>query len=563
MTIKVLSDHLINQIAAGEVIENPASVVKELVENSLDAGATHIFIEIKGGGQQLVKVADNGLGMSADDALLCLERHATSKIKNVDDLLNLSTMGFRGEALASIAAVSKMTVTTAKETSIGTCVEVEGGKILFVEPCARTRGTTIEVRSLFYNVPARKKFQKAAAVNASEISRLITSLSLAHPDVSFELVQQDRPVLSAPVIGNNSFEEALAQRCSQVLESTDVFKIQFSEGPYHISGLIGSPTNSRPNRTGQYLFINRRCVYSPLISFAVKDGYGTRLPPQRHPLFVLHLMLPAALVDVNVHPQKKEVRLREEKLIRDKVQHAVNAGLQKSEGVSIPQFSFPPVFNFPVATPSNDMFVFKEEAPPIQEFPLKTSKIHPIGLYKNYLLLDGERTEEMGREGILLVDLHAARSRVAFETLLSEKGVKEKQSLLIPLTIDLPKVDFQLVMDALPLIEALGFSVRPFGSRSFIIDAVPPFMESEDIAAFFMQIGDEIASGQKEDPQERKRKMAQAACRFAKANKKNFVLEEALGLFEELLCTSSPYQCPLGKPTIARVSLHELSDFFS
>lgn len=565
MTIRILSEHLINQIAAGEVIENPASVVKELVENSLDAGASKIVIEVKGGGHQLIKVSDDGVGMSSDDAVLCLERHATSKIKDAEDLFRLSTMGFRGEALASIAAISKMTVLTSREMILGSRVEVEGGKILFVEPYARTQGTTIEVRSLFYNVPARKKFQKSAGVNAAEISRLVTALSLAYPHAAFELIQQERPALSAPAFEKSSFEEALALRCGQVIGEAQTFKVSFNEGPYCISGLIGTPASSRPNRTGQYLFINRRHVYSPLISYAVRDGFGTRLPEGRHPLFVLHLTLPADLVDVNVHPQKKEVRLHEEKLIRDKVRQAVSNSLQRSEGVELPQFSFPPVFDFPIeAARPQDLFVCREE--PVNrsvEFPLKVHHARPIGIYKSYLLLDGVSTPEMGKEGILLIDLLSARSRVMFDSLIGEKASNEKQGLLIPVTVDLPRMDFTIVLESLALIESLGFSVRHFGGCSFIIDAIPPFMASGDIEPFFRQIADELSSGQNEQADQRSRKLAQAACRFAKANKKNFVLEEALGLFEELLCTSSPYQCPLGKPTMAQVGLHELADFFS
>ena len=294
--IRVLSENSINKIAAGEVIENPASVVKELVENSLDAGATDICVEIKGGGRQLIRVTDNGSGMSADDALLCLERHATSKIRDVQDIHQITSLGFRGEAIPSIASISKFMLLTClhEKSEEGTLVIVEGGNILKCAPAACSPGTTIEVKSLFFNVPVRKKFQKSPAYDTTEILKMLSLLALGHPDIKFQLISNQEILLNAPAPLSTSFDDQLGERINAVLGS-EFFQgtchAQGSKGDLELQGYIGLPACTRHNRTGQFLFINKRAVFSPLISYAVREGYGPSLSTNRHPLFVLHLNL--------------------------------------------------------------------------------------------------------------------------------------------------------------------------------------------------------------------------------------------------------------------------------
>lgn len=583
--IHLLAEHDINQIAAGEVIENPASVVKELVENALDAGATRLVIEIKGGGQQLIRILDNGSGMDREDALLCLQRYATSKIREVKDLWKLSTLGFRGEALASIAAISKMTLMTSTgREPAGIQIEVEGGQVLTVTPCARSRGTTIEVRSLFYNVPARKKFQKSASVNAGEISRLITALSLAHPHVGFELIQQEQTTLSA------AESDTLAQRIAKVLGAEFTcasFPVVFEEGSVHLRGVVGSPSNSRPQRTGQYLFINGRLVFSPLISYAVREGFGTRVAENRHPLYVLHLNLPPSLIDVNVHPQKKEVRFQEEKYIRAKVVEAVSAALQMKpdsgydplpllfSGDSYAQFCTQ-VLDSPAIAAEEKIWKnsfpplrFKEEKEePVPVLPLQPQEIRTIGVFREYLLLDASSLEGRvvgAKEGILLVDLRAASARVAFDSLLSReiKG-KEKQGLLIPLTVEISSAEAEIIKENSLEIEEIGFSLRSLGKNSFIIDALPSFMEPADAIKALHEMGDEMRAlkGRSALQEERIRILAATASRFASRRKEAYTKEEAVALFEELLSTSAPYHCPRGKPTLVCLNLHEIAKYF-
>ncbi|MBA3722009.1 MAG: DNA mismatch repair endonuclease MutL [Parachlamydiaceae bacterium] len=334
--IRVLDDHTINKIAAGEVIENPSSVVKELVENAMDAGATEITIEIMGGGRQLIRITDNGCGMSQDDALLCLERHATSKIRQVDDIHEIMTMGFRGEAIPSIASISKFTLLTTPNTSEknnnGTMIIVDGGKLLTATPAARSPGTTIEVKSLFFNVPVRKKFQKSPTYDAQEILKIITIISLGYPNIKFELISDQNQILNTSSLPpDHTFQENLGFRIETVF-GKDFFEglcpVSAQEDEFQLEGFIGLPEFTRHNRTGQYLFINQRAVHSPIIGFAVRDGYGTMLPTNRHPIFVLHLRIPGSLIDVNVHPQKKEVRLRQESHLKALITKAIQKALQ-------------------------------------------------------------------------------------------------------------------------------------------------------------------------------------------------------------------------------------------
>ena len=352
--IRVLPEDVINKIAAGEVIENPASVVKELVDNSIDAGADEIVVEISSGGRQLIRISDNGCGMIADDALLCLERHGTSKIRDIDDLFSLSTMGFRGEAVPSIASISKFTLMTCPKAEgdqpqmrEGTMVIVEGGKILKACPAVRDPGTTIEVKSLFYNVPVRRKFQKSPAYDTGEILKIVSLLALANPSVKFQLISDQKMLLSTSLAKGKPFQEMFNERIISVLGADyldDSLAVFNEKGEYRLEGVIGKPSHTRPNRTGQHLFLNQRPIWSTMISHAVREGYGTMLPTQRFPVFALHLTMPGDLVDVNVHPQKREVRLRHEQEIKQMVIGAVSQALRTC-------FAEPPAESFYSAEP--------------------------------------------------------------------------------------------------------------------------------------------------------------------------------------------------------------------
>lgn len=510
--IRILSEQTINQIAAGEVIENPASVIKELLENALDAGAKRITVEIKAGGFQLIRISDDGCGMDEEDALLSLERHATSKLFKVEDLQKLRTMGFRGEALASIAAISQLTLITSVER--GVRIEVEGGKILRVGPASRTRGTTIEVRSLFYNVPARKKFQKSVAASGIEIHRALIALSLAHPEIALELIHNEESIFSVSPSVNKSFLEMLHSRISEVLGGD--FGGSRIEHPM-IQGFVGSPSVTRPNRTGQYLFINRRVVTSPVISFAVRDAFGTRLDKDRHPLYVLHLELPAQEVDVNVHPQKKEVRFLDEIGIKKRIQEAITVALSgKAPAVS---FETPQSFSFS-ALESGLKF---REAPPIETPSLPWAhdvEALPIGIFEHFLLLDAASLDNY-EPGILVVDLLAIQEKLAYDALKKEAQKMDSQRLLLPLMLELSKVDRKALEIQLSLLEEMGFSLNPLGSEVFSVEAIPPFLTTDQVKEAILA----VLYG------EDKRR---ALARFARRPKKTFMLQEALALWTKV-----------------------------
>ena len=437
-TIHILSSDTINQIAAGEVIESPASVVKELMENALDAQATKISIEIAGGGIKLIKVSDDGIGMHSVDAKNSIVRHATSKILKAHDLFHISTKGFRGEALASIASISKMCVQTAREGENGTKLLIEKGSILKSTPCARTRGTTIEVSSLFYTVPARKKFQKSASAIAAEIFRIVTVMSLSHPEVGFELITNGRRAIQTQPLSGD-FQEIMKKRAEELLGqefTSGSFPLYFKEESLEFFGLLGAPMNTRTNKVNCHLFVNQRAVVCKPINEALREGYGTRLDPRRHPIFLLYLNVPPDLVDINVHPQKLEVRLRKEELFREKVIKAVQQALS-SKNVQVScrasDFSFTP-FQF------EEMSICRYEQK-IAEVPLDFAiEAEWIGQFDSYLFF--REKDEM-----IVVDSKAAQFRILFERLLSnmEKG-GEKQGLLVPFSIDLMPIEAAMVL---------------------------------------------------------------------------------------------------------------------
>lgn len=491
--IRVLTDLTINKIAAGEVIENPASVIKELVENSLDAGATKVCVEIKGGGRQLIRVSDNGCGMSKDDALLCLERHATSKIRHVEDIQSLVTMGFRGEALPSIASISKFTLLTClqqheQQSQEGTMVIVEGGQILSCTPAVRSPGTTIEVKSLFFNVPVRKKFQKSPTYDTQEILKILGILALGHPTIDFELISDQKILLDTRSSNfSDQFQDRLRGRIEAVLGRdffSMLYPVCFHKEPYRLEGYIGLPTYNRHNRTGQYLYVNQRAVQCPTIAFAIREGYGTALPTQRHPLFVLHFAIPGSLVDVNVHPQKKEIRLRQELTLRENIMQAIQATLHKqgfgegqfnaisSNGLykladlvedpkyeallsPLPDFSRelneipqdeeespnkmplssssaswppPPLLISPPSPPlirpkPTNISSFEKRLNLFQSLPKKTSP-RVLATSFRFILIDPSTLEacpfEINKEGLCLVDQRGAHARIQYERLLKQ-----------------------------------------------------------------------------------------------------------------------------------------------
>lgn len=623
--IRVLNDHTINKIAAGEVVENPASVVKELVENSLDANSTDIVIEIQGGGRQMIRISDNGHGMGADDALLCLERHATSKLREVEDIHTLSTMGFRGEAIPSIASISKFNLLTspASETvveSTGTMVIVDGGKIVSCHPAARSQGTTIEVKSLFFNVPVRKKFLKSPTIDANEILKIVSLIALGHPIIKFQLISDGKHLLTAPPSKDPAFAKQLSVRIEDVLgrdfSQNTTFIEEQSEG-ISIRGFLSQPGYTRHNRSAQYLFINKRAIVSSFIAYAVKEGLGTSIPTGRFPVYVLHLDMAGDLVDVNVHPQKREVRLRQEQLIKELVIKAVRSGIsfQHSSFSNLNEPIESPVFSRIMHEPEGQEF---KEVPPTWVFQSKSSQEHTLkptinhfeqpkhflhetqsvrvqaqqsvsllfspaknlplkvlATIPGYIILDGSINHpfiENGckqKGGFILIDQRNAHTRILFEKLsLSQSSTQiAQQSLLIPYTLELLPHESETLERMIPSLNQMGIHIREFGTNTYLIDSIPQLFGESNIDLLISDMVHHLCL-QQSDQNEKSLKcnqakhIAQAATKAAISLQKHLSHLEAQSLIDRLLNCTQPYICPSGKPTLVQISSDELSKLF-
>lgn len=558
-----LNETLINQIAAGEVIEQPASVVKEIVENSLDAKATSIFIEVKGGGRQLIRITDNGMGMGKEDAVLCFERHATSKVAAMEDFEQLYSMGFRGEALASIASIAKVSLKTRPaEHELGSLVQIEGGSLISVSSIPCDAGTCIEIADLFYNVPARKKFLKSPAQEEQEIQKMVVQLALANRHVLFKLIVDKELIVDA------SPNDSLHERGRQLLhpEMVDQMKpISFSEGEFQLEGLIGSPTQHRPNRTGQSLFVNQRAVVSWAISQAVLDGFSTLLPERRFPLFVLYLSVPPSFVDVNVHPQKKEVRFRHEGMLKD----FIRKGIAKQWEIPTPKFV--PVFQEKTEVWSSPAPLKREiiyepvvtiektvhEPAAITFFENKTFEQplpNVLGIISSYILLDAFPLSDKEGEGFCVLDAKSARERIIYEKVLAGLTGKtvEKQTLLLPLTFDLTSDEiFHLTH-----LEPLGFTIRQSTKSSCLIEAIPAFLKESEVEGVLKTLLEGFTENQDMDWSKR------LALRASSRVPGKIDREQAKALIKTVLECQQPYFSPRGQPTFAWIKAEELSRYF-
>ncbi|MCF7806041.1 MAG: DNA mismatch repair endonuclease MutL [Simkaniaceae bacterium] len=573
--IKRLTSSTIDKIAAGEVIENPASVVKELVENAIDAGALNITIEVQNGGYQSIRIVDDGEGMVREDALICFERHATSKLKGVDDFASLQTMGFRGEALSSIASISRFSLLTkhrdAKEEAPATQIVIDGQ--IQLKEAARKRGTTIDVEALFYNVPARKKFQKSVAASMSEITKVVTKLSLAFPNVTFKLIANGEPVITAIASRNGTFEEHLALRIRDVLPSNYVEKgcrIEYEDDLIKIYGMVGLPSESRLNRAGQYLFINQRAVYSHLISGALQEAFSTRLETREHPIFVLQITVDPSYIDVNVHPQKREVRLSHEKELVMRLKRAALQALAKHEKIK-PGMDESIEIDFDPIDMPQDFAPFEKMA--FQETPYEQvsffsiqpeARIKPLMTWGGISIVDTPAFNEVFSKhafdpGLLFCDHQNIARRLAYDTLYkSLTGKKEKmpiQALLFPITLEFSHHESMMLVDILPLLDKLGIGMRSFGKNCFIIESLTAFFEQQDMQKLITDLIETIGHRQIEEM--RLKHIAEVASRYV--NRIQTDLHMAL---VELMQSASPFLSPTGQPTLGLVRHEDFPRFF-
>ena len=637
--IRLLPEHVANQIAAGEVVERPASVVKELVENSLDAGAARITVEIQAGGRSLIRVTDDGLGMSKDDALLCLERHATSKIQKAEDLAAVATMGFRGEALPSIASVSRFTLTTRERednSPEATRILINGGKILEVKAAGAAAGTSVEVRQLFFNLPARRKFLRTEETESTHIHHYLTLAALAYPEVAFTFSREGRLVWQLPAVSlgadSPSRLSALRERMravhggEQKLLPVD-FSVELAEpvgeeeadfdsaqasrpapAVFRVWGFIGAPGVSRSTREDQNLFVNRRPVENRGLNFALMEGYHTALMKGRFPVCCLFLEIDPAAVDVNIHPSKREVKFHQEGQVRRLVAQAVRETLLKFHGAqehkeiaSVPQVTRPspqpehPTLPLPPARPASAMpapqalpvpgvlakpppaatsrspFPQRPQEPisppanspipdtaslrnepkptqystPAAPVPLLNVPLRLVGVVgRLYVVLESDR-------GLVLLDQHAAHERILFEqmlTRLEQQGAAWSQKLLLPETVELSVRDAHFLREQLPILTRLGVGLAEFGERTFLLDALPPFVKVPDARRFVLELVDELKSAGQEVNSLRlgEHTIAKTVCRHAVKANDQLAGPELENLVEDLRRCAMPYTCPHG-----------------
>jgi DNA mismatch repair protein MutL len=565
--IKVLSEQTINQIAAGEVIESPASCVKELIENSLDAKALHLEIEIVAGGFSLIKISDDGEGMAPDDAMLSLERHATSKIRSSEDLFHLTTMGFRGEALASIASISKLHLLTARaQDSFATSIYVEGGKCIKVDKASRMRGTTFEIRSLFYTTPARKKFQKNPIQAAADIHKVLIFVALSRPDVSVTFVSNHKLIFKMQA-------ETFEKRIEHLLGASflkDMKSFEKNMDWIQINGKLSLPGYDRPNRLGQYVFINKRPVIAPQISMAIQDAYGTMLPPRRFPLFVLDIYLRPDLIDVNVHPQKKEIRFKEETAIKHLLREEISKHLNMATFEKVP--SKPLCFRaldsstIKIPPPSKEIksFAVKESLssenpePLLFDMPVTPVVAHLplIGIFKHYAFVDAVHCKAMfdcdylqkPQHGFLMIDLAGISKRLYFEKAFKSQGKSlYLEQLLFPLKIQLNPNEGAALQENVDLLENLGIKISPFGNHTFIVEALDKSLDEEKVENFIREFlaEEKYAAALKEKHEKLALKACQTLCR-----KKGYSPEMAKLLITKFLQLKLSFYTPEGKKII-------------
>ncbi len=589
--IHVLPDAVANQIAAGEVVERPASVVKELVENAIDAGARRIDVVIESGGKRRIRVSDDGHGMGRADALLSLDRHATSKIEQANDLRAIRSFGFRGEALPSIAAVSRLTLETrSTESDEGTALRAHGGRISTVTDLARQPGTTIEVQGLFFNAPARSRFLKSAAAETRAVSEALTALALAHPEVGLHLTSDERTLLDLP--GTDDLRERVGAIWGDEVAAT-LIPVYLPLGATVVRGLVQRPDAARPGLRRAHLFVGDRPFREPALLRAAERGYRTTIPGGARPWLFLHLEVPEGFVDVNVHPAKAEVRFRDRAAVEEAVEAAVRAALAdaasaaplgRSGVVAAPQVrerasgwaEGAPMARRPdiAETRSDQMALFVSGPDPDEstgEAPTGAAPLGPVQMpFERPTLHQYHRQWIVAeaREGLLIIDQHSAHERVLFERLMGAyaEGGAEAQQLLFPLTIRLTAQEIHQVDEVKGLLARAGFEVEAFAADAVIVHTVPNPHPWFDAERCFREMIAELTAGTSDLMRSARNQHERIAMTFAckGAIKAGQLLSgaEMQELFDALFSTELPWHDVHGRPTVVRLSNTELERKF-
>lgn len=604
--IQVMPETLANKIAAGEVVQRPASVVKELVENAVDAGASHIDVILKRAGSELIQVIDDGSGMTADDALTCFKRHATSKIRRVEDLERIATFGFRGEALASISSVSQIELKTKRrEDAAGTLVRLDGGDRVTVEPCATADGTSVAVRNLFYNVPARRNFLKSPATELKHLVEVFQVLAMANPEIGFRLIHDDAEVHHvAPVAG--AWSKALFRRVSALLGddyAQRAYAVEETTSYLTLRGILGHSDFHRRTRGEQYLFVNGRYVKSRYLDHAVLGGYDVLLPDGSYPFYALFLTVDPRHVDVNVHPTKAEIKFDDERGVYAFVRSVIRRTLGKAnltpeleaQGTAFRDETAPVRFTpggtapvgggdgFPrgvaftprdirPSTPAGidpgelsdrfygplpDQHGQTQPETPAKEAPEQDDRLL-WQLHEKYILTQI-------RSGLMVLDQNAAHERILYERALQSmtSGLGLSQQLLFPHTVELSATDYELLKELLGDLRSLGFDVELFSGRSVVIRGVPAEIRAGDERTVLRDIIDQYKAYRQSLQLKGRENLAKSiARRSAIRPGMRLSTKEMRALIDQLFDCEMPYACPHGRPTLIKIPIEELDKRF-
>jgi len=553
MPIQVLASDVVSKIAAGEVIDRPASVVKELIENSLDAGATQIAVEAQGGGVELIKVSDNGTGIPQSELELAFHRYATSKISNLDDLEKISSLGFRGEALPSIATVAEVEILSQTPSeAVAGYMHLTKGEVVRKESRTRPQGTTVTVHRLFRYFPARLKFLKSANTENSHIAHLVSQYALAFPEVKFSLVLDKRRGLHTA--GNGDLHEVVNEIYGEEIAKR-MLKMEQNDALTKVSGLISPPSLARSNRNYLSFFVNRRWVHSPLLTRATEEAYRGLLMDGQHPIAVINVSLPAQELDVNIHPAKAQIKFCHEQAVFSSVHKGIEEALARTPIAS------PKAVPFSVSSGQWERPRMIMDNEPVfavaQLATLELPVLRVLGQLANtYIIAEGPN-------GLYLIDQHAAHERILYDRILTQWAQKqvEIQGLLQPITIEFsPREEETMRVNREPLAE-FGFSIEPFGNRSYLIRAIPALAAGANVIEIIGALLDSLASRESLIPWEEK--IAESlACHSAIRAGQQLRSEEMRELIKQLEQTRQPRACPHGRPTMIHLSAHQLEREF-
>jgi len=587
--IRVLPGDLANQIAAGEVVERPASVIKELVENSIDAGAKHLSIAVEMGGKRIVRVEDDGEGMSAEDARLAVERHATSKIRSAEDLGGIATLGFRGEALPAIASVSHFVLRSrACGADSGTEVRINGGAVASVTEVGMPEGTSIEVSDLFYNLPARRKFLKSDGAESAQVSRLVTQLALCYPEVGFTLTSAGRKVVQCPPVAS------LRERFYQLYgERGDLVEVHRDSGEVKVVGYIAALAEQGPTRGPQNIFVNRRIVKDRTIAHAIINAYSVASIKERSPEVHLFISMPPTALDVNVHPTKAEVRFRDQSHVHEVIrrtlgdalgrgpapelqleppnplqEHATTLPLPTAYAGTFPSRWIPPG-TWGTASPADALAGFRTLAPshlapshlaPGAEVSSVIRPMIALGQFRDTFII------AVDEEGIAIIDQHVAHERVLFERIVQRlsSGRMESQRLLEPMLIDLPPAARQALLSRTAELERMGFELEEFGGDVVRVAAVPALLRREECVAAVRALAEDLEGLDRGSRVEEALKRIAATMACHAAVKANYPLtpEKMAHILDELRQTAYSTICPHGRPVMLRLTRREVEKNF-